>query len=166
MTESRWRRQARNVIRRVLAELPADASEADKRRAVSAAYPFWERAHHPYKMWLAEVKAQLGGRVRKKIESDMVTARLVVKRMPATESDYAVRVDCGWCGNQAGGCLGCRNAWGQVNKFAVWDEWTTWQRAMSENATAALACSDWLEENGWGDLAAQLRAMSKEAKGC
>jgi hypothetical protein len=164
VAESRWRREARNVIRRVLAELPADASEADKRKAVSAAYPFGQRAHHPYKMFLAEVRAHLGRRMSRKVAIDMVGARLVVKRLPATESDYAVRVDCDWCGTRAGGCLGCRNVWDQMDEFAVWDEWATWQRAMSEDATAAGACSDWLEENGWGDLAAQLRAMNKEAK--
>jgi hypothetical protein len=164
MTESRWRRQARNVIRRVLAELPADASEADKRRAVSAAYPFWERAHHPYKMFLAEVRAQLGGRVRKEVESDMVKIRLL---LGIADGLWTVYVDCGWCCRPPiYGCIACRTQKQQAADFRDWPEWQAWQRAMSEDASAAGPCSDWLEENGWGDLAAQLRAMTQEVRGC
>jgi hypothetical protein len=164
VAESRWRRHSREVIRRVLAELPADATEADKRKAVSAAYPFGERAHHPYKMFLAEVKAQLGTRTRKKVESDMVGARLVLRWSSASPHPH-VSVECSWCGRMTA-CLACRNVWQQADEFAAWDEWAAWQRAMSEDATAPLACSDWLEEHGWGELAAQLRAMTQEVRGC
>jgi hypothetical protein len=164
VAESRWRRHSREVIRRVLAELPADATEADKRKAVSAAYPFWERAHHPYKMWLAEVKAQFGSRVRKKVESDMVEARLFLGR--DSDGVWIVYVQCGWCRKKIYGCLGCRTKTQQAADFRDWPEWQKWQRAMTEDATAAGPCSDFLEENGWGELAAQLRAITQEVRGC
>lgn len=57
LARSRWRVRARGAISRVIDANP----EADTRTllaAVDAAYPFGERAHHPYKAWLAE-RAQL-----------------------------------------------------------------------------------------------------------
>lgn len=158
MTESRWRRHARAVIRRVLEELPADASEAVKRKAVSAAYPFGERAHHPYKMFLAEVKAQLGTQ-KKVVPSEPPQARLV---LGVGNGVWTVYVDCGWCRQSFSSCLGCRTRRQQADDFRDWPEWQAWQRAMTDDATAAGPCSDWLEENGWGDLAAQLRRLTTE----
>jgi hypothetical protein len=58
MTESKWRTHARPVIQRVLKETEGKP-EDEIRRAIRDAYPFGERRHHPYKIWLDEVARQL-----------------------------------------------------------------------------------------------------------
>jgi hypothetical protein len=58
MTESKWRTRARPVIQRVLKETEGKP-EDEIRRAIRDAYPFGERRHHPYKIWLDEVARQL-----------------------------------------------------------------------------------------------------------
>jgi len=50
-----WREKATTVIGRVQKENPEAAGE-DLRKLLSAAYPFGLRQHHPYKVWLKEVK--------------------------------------------------------------------------------------------------------------
>ena len=59
MIESRWRIASREVIQEVIAANP-NADEKALKKAISAAYPFGERAMLPYKMWLDEVKRALG----------------------------------------------------------------------------------------------------------
>lgn len=59
---SGWRRSARLVIEetlRVLVETNPSASEKEKRQALSEAYPFGPRKHHPYKIWCNEVARAL-----------------------------------------------------------------------------------------------------------
>lgn len=48
------RDQVKEVLTEVFRELPEDATEKEVRKAVSDAYPFGERAMHPYKIWLDE----------------------------------------------------------------------------------------------------------------
>ena len=43
--------EARQVIARVHATLPADISFTERKRAIRAAYPFGEREYWPYKAW-------------------------------------------------------------------------------------------------------------------
>jgi hypothetical protein len=52
---SHWRTKAQNVIRDAL-ELGFKAGESDAQilARIDAAYPFGERAMHPYKIWLDE----------------------------------------------------------------------------------------------------------------
>ncbi len=57
--KSRWREHSRPIIARVLAET-AGQPEADVRRALSDAYPFGPKSHHPYKVWLSEIAIQQG----------------------------------------------------------------------------------------------------------
>lgn len=57
----RWRAIARPIIARVLAET-AGQPERDIVAALREAYPFGERAYHPYKIWLDEIKVQRGKR--------------------------------------------------------------------------------------------------------
>lgn len=47
-----WQWRAWQVIDEVHASLSADASFEDRVKALKDAYPFGERRHHPYKMWL------------------------------------------------------------------------------------------------------------------
>lgn len=64
MAVSRWRLMAAPIIARVIA-----ANHGKDERAVRAAlleaYPFGERAHHPYTMWCSEVRRQLATHCRK-----------------------------------------------------------------------------------------------------
>jgi hypothetical protein len=58
---SHWRRAAAPIIERVLIET-AGRLDAEVRAALRAAYPFGERAHHPYRIWLDEIRIQTGRR--------------------------------------------------------------------------------------------------------
>jgi hypothetical protein len=54
-----WRSYATPLIRQVLKD---NAGKTDKeiRKALREAYPWGERAMHPYKIWCDEIKVQLG----------------------------------------------------------------------------------------------------------
>lgn len=56
-----WRDRCRPIIARVLAENQGK-SEKEIRKALKDAYPFYEREYHPYKIWLDEIKVQMGKR--------------------------------------------------------------------------------------------------------
>lgn len=58
---SYWRRRAAPIIARVLAETKGKP-DAEVRAALRAAYPFGPREHHPYKIWLDEIRIQTGRR--------------------------------------------------------------------------------------------------------
>lgn len=53
-----WRDEARPIIAKVIRENP-DLAERELRKKISAEYPFGERANHPYKVWLNEVRRQV-----------------------------------------------------------------------------------------------------------
>jgi hypothetical protein len=69
--ESKWRMKARNVILRVLRDTQGQ-SEANVKKAISAAYPFGERAMHPYKIWLDEVKRQTGHKPQTSLQKKQI----------------------------------------------------------------------------------------------
>ena len=58
---SQWRRKAAPIIKDVLAAM-AGRPEHEIRAALRAAYPFGPRKHHPYKIWLDEIRVQTGRR--------------------------------------------------------------------------------------------------------
>lgn len=58
MSES-WYDSAWDHIDAVHKMLPPDVSFADRRKAISKAYPWGERSMHPYKMWLKAQKRYL-----------------------------------------------------------------------------------------------------------
>lgn len=152
VTKSNWRLRSREVIRQVLDGLPADATEAQKRAAVGAAYPFGERAHHPYRMWLAEVKLALGRDVKPPLPT--VTLALWHEKRA-----WWLAASCGWCdGQMAGGCLSCRDLHRRVEALVSTPGWKAWVAAVRADFDAAEAFSDWLEENGNLDVALLVRA--------
>jgi len=53
-----WREKARPVIQSVIEEIGTDDMKT-LRKALSEAYPFWEKENYPYKVWLDEIKKQL-----------------------------------------------------------------------------------------------------------
>ena len=62
---SSWRKYAAPIIARVLAKTEGQP-DAEIRAALRAAYPFGPREHHPYKIWLDEIRIQTG---RRRIDS-------------------------------------------------------------------------------------------------
>lgn len=56
--ESPWRKSARRVIKRVIADVGRDDPKR-LRKALRAAYPFGETKYWPYKVWLSECKRQM-----------------------------------------------------------------------------------------------------------
>ncbi len=58
----KWRQRSREAIARAVRDLPSDATLPALRTSLRAAYPFGERRHFPYKVWLSEVGNYLGQR--------------------------------------------------------------------------------------------------------
>jgi hypothetical protein len=54
-----WRDHARPIIARVLSAT-SGLPEKDIRKALRDAYPYGERAMHPYKIWCDEIRRQRG----------------------------------------------------------------------------------------------------------
>ena len=55
-----WRDEARPIVARAIRDGRAKGLEGKElRKHVHSFYPFGERAMHPYKIWLDEVKRQL-----------------------------------------------------------------------------------------------------------
>ncbi len=53
----------RAVLAPIIAEVIACTGRKDMkalRKALAEAYPYGERANHPYKVWLSEIRRQLG----------------------------------------------------------------------------------------------------------
>ena len=46
-----WYERSAKVIREVHAQLPPDATLAERKKALQDAYPFGSRENHPYKQW-------------------------------------------------------------------------------------------------------------------
>jgi hypothetical protein len=55
MEKSKWRAHARKVIDTYI-EQHKPTSAVEFKKGVSKVYPFGMRSHHPYKIWLDEVK--------------------------------------------------------------------------------------------------------------
>ncbi len=58
---SHWRKLAAPIISNVLTETKGQP-DSDIRAALRAAYPFGVRRHHPYRVWLDEIRIQTGRR--------------------------------------------------------------------------------------------------------
>lgn len=58
-SESHWRNACAPIIARVIAENEGKNENA-VRLALRDAYPYGQRKHHPYKIWLDEIARQLG----------------------------------------------------------------------------------------------------------
>ncbi len=58
---SHWRRKAAPIVKEVLAAM-AGRPEPEVRAALRAAYPFGPRKHHPYTIWLDEIRVHTGRR--------------------------------------------------------------------------------------------------------
>ncbi len=67
-----WREHARPIIAKVLAD-NKDKTEKEIKKALQNAYPYGERARHPYKIWCDEIKVQLGVKKYKKITENNIS---------------------------------------------------------------------------------------------
>lgn len=59
MSASHWRTMAAPIIADILAESEGETT-AEIRAKLRDAYPFGPKAMHPYKMWLKEIRHQMG----------------------------------------------------------------------------------------------------------
>lgn len=55
---SHWREISRTIISATIARVGLDRPY-ELKQALHDAYPFGERAYHPYKIWLSEIKRQM-----------------------------------------------------------------------------------------------------------
>lgn len=151
-TTSQWRLRARQVIRRTLDALPADATEAQKRKAVRDAYPFGERKMHPYRCWLQEVKATFTTGPAALPLLDPPFIAFWHQRRP-----WWLTVGCRWCHNAVpGGCLVCLPLHQRVTALVTSFEWHAWVEAVRQDWDAKGPWSDWLEGRGDADDVADL----------
>ncbi len=67
-----WREHARPIIAKVLAD-NKDKTEKEIKKALQNAYPYGERARHPYKIWCDEIKVQLGVKKYKKTTKNNIS---------------------------------------------------------------------------------------------
>ena len=59
-----WRDSAKPIIQKVIFE-NKDKSEKEIKAALRAAYPWFPRSNHPYKIWCDEVNKQLKNPTKK-----------------------------------------------------------------------------------------------------
>jgi hypothetical protein len=165
---SEWRRQSRRVIEAVLKDVPADAPEKAVREAVSAAYPFGRREHHPYKMWLVEVRHALRQRFPPRpSEQDSNPQVRFVLNHPV--KPWWVNVACDWCQawkrsrGETGGCMMCAAPERELRRLVDDPGWKDWLRDLDADPYAApLVLADWLEEHDFPPALAELfRAEGK-----
>lgn len=72
-----WRESVAPIIADVLKRCEGQTL-SEKRKALREAFPYGERAYHPYKIWLDECRIQLGlkkVRQRKGLPRSLATAR-------------------------------------------------------------------------------------------
>ena len=60
-----WRERCAPIIAKVLADTKG-LTEKEIKKALRDAYPYGERAMHPYKIWCDEIQKQRGFKKRKK----------------------------------------------------------------------------------------------------
>lgn len=142
---SEWRARARAVIDGVLAALPADAPPKQVRDALRAAYPWGERANHPYRCWLEEQRLALKRRGQAGKGGRPCVA--FVCRMRGGDFPW-LEVSCGWCESRfgTGGCMMCCRQRGQVASLVALPEYKAIRNASVKDELARLALADWLEE--------------------
>lgn len=154
---SRWRQRAREVIQRVLSSLPADTTPALIRKAISDAYPFGERAHHPYACWLREVKQTLrrDGRTAH-LEPDLPEGvSYEIRHQPRP---WWLVVLCGFCnGKIAGGCMACSGHHRTVRELVALPDWPHWLGQLEESPEVAGIFADWLDDRGFPEVGEALR---------
>jgi hypothetical protein len=63
-----WREKAAPIVAKVIADTRGKP-DAEVMQAIRDAYPFGQRAMHPYKIWCDEVAIQLGKKPRRKMRS-------------------------------------------------------------------------------------------------
>jgi hypothetical protein len=61
MKHKSWRDHARPIIAEVIKNNHGK-DKKELRKLINEEYPFGERAYHPYKIWLSEIKVQLEGK--------------------------------------------------------------------------------------------------------
>lgn len=164
---SRWRDHSRRIILATLATLPPDATDAERRKAVSASYPFGERAMHPYKAWLKEVRSILGP--KDKPNMVIATEKRVSPQLRMTPKNvkppFYIYIACKWC--ELKGCLICGNKRkeldGIIASTTFYALLTTCRQNVDDDVPRGVI-ADWLDECGTemtAELAGMFRATTR-----
>lgn len=149
---SRWRIAARRSMREALAALPPGRSEKDVLKAIRDAYPFGQRANHPYACWLAERKILLKNmgfaKAEDREEKPTINFALTQKPVARDKAILWLCVACGWCEERFGsGCLMCGRERLMAERAADEPLFRQLRRAEREgDALARMAMDDWLTE--------------------
>ncbi len=156
---SPWRQRAKRIIEHALAQLPIGASYRAKRQALREAYPFGERANHPYRIWCEECTKAIGAKTKPKQVAPVVSVS-------------PLGVECGWC--QAASDRSCLACYAARRKYerergeggtTDWAKWASWRHTIAAgppDPLLILAFADWLEEQDWPEQGAIERAKVKE----
>ncbi len=148
-TKSPYRREAGRIIRAVLASLPPDATWKEKHAALKEAYPFGERRHHPYRMWLTEQTRAIGSRGKPK--KGRPEAPGIRFRLAGMAAKPWLSIACGWCDDKmAGGCICCMPLYRRLEFIVTDPRWLAMQRAIAEEQDEAARCAirDFLQDHG------------------
>lgn len=138
-----WAGRSIPVIRQVLDALPAGASVREAKQALSAAYPFGVRKHHPYRAWLKECAKALAARFRK-VETAPRAIRYLVSRR---KGRLWLEVDCHWCRDlQLQSCLSCGRMREALPPLCINAEFGALAKAGSKDDVAMRAFLDFCEE--------------------
>lgn len=70
-----------------------------------------------------------------------------------------IGVRCEWCntGPVSSGCMVCGPVVERVRRLANHPDWKRWKTVLRTDPDANLVAGDWLEENGWPELADEAR---------
>lgn len=138
MGNSRWAAESLRVIRATLKAMPADADYAARKAALTAAYPFGLREHHPYKVWCKCATQAL--RPYKAQDDALLFPKIKVNG-----------VSCPWCRGK--GCISCaaeNELWRALKERGLLP-------ALGRFNSEPLIFADWCEENGFPEKARRLR---------
>lgn len=149
-----WTDRARPVIERVLAEVPAGASEAEVKKALSAAYPFGQRINYPYQAWLKAcqkaVAKRFAGRVGQQAPPQVCLV-MTTTSAHVTGTWPWLNVLCDWCKDTGlPSCMMCGEKHRLFQQAVQHPEFQKLRRnAICANSDTNLAVAmllDWCEE--------------------
>lgn len=121
---SRWGRRARAAMRAVIEANP-DADAATLLKLVDDAYPFGERAHEPYKRWLAERRVLVGDLRPPPSAEEWAAIQVAADALEEGRADEAVRLlDAQAPDRHARPCPVCGVATGKPCREADTETWT------------------------------------------
>ena len=139
-----WTDRCRPLIAAVLDALPAGATREECRKALSEAYPFGPREHHPYRVWLRECRESLDRRFADRPSGEPPVVRVELVAAPGPPR---LEVRCGWCdATPLPSCLMCGPSREKAARLSSDRLFAELLRASAADPVAARAAADLMEE--------------------